>query len=296
MSLRIPSAFTASALLLGLSLLPSTAHAKALDRCGGVFLSASSSCEFKPIQECMTTCAVTSVEQVCAQKTFSMCNASCTLSDVTTCTQTRSDACTKQCETISTKSSHEVCTTECTDNCTAHAVSKGKFGGDTNRCHNSCLHDCNVRCDTCSTTDQSTDCTTKCMSVVQNECTEEVTRDCVLTCQTDNYTTCQTETVNTCNTTCQNKGGALFCDGQFIEASDLQACADQLAAEFSFNIDVNVHVAVNGNGSVTTTNDDGTKTTAKCSFGPPTGSAGSGMALGALAMLGVAVTRRRRRA
>jgi len=295
MTVRATSVFTASALLLGLSLLPSSAHAKALDQCGGVFLTADSKCEFKPVQDCMTTCATTSVEQACAQKTYTMCSASCTVSDVTTCTQSHTDTCTKECDTITTKSSHDVCTSECTDNCTTDAVGKGRFGGDMDRCHHGCQHDCDSDCDSCSTTDQTTDCMTKCMSVVQNECKEEVNRDCVLSCQTDNYTACETDTVNTCTTTCHDKGGALFCDGQYIDASDLQACANQLAVEFSFNIDVSVKV--NGNGSVTTTNNDGSKTTtsAKCSFGPPT-RGHTGMALGALAALGIVVARRRRRA
>ena len=294
MSILKTSAWLTLPCLLAASLLPSVAHAKSLDRCGGVFLSASSVCVFKPTQECMTTCATTSVEQTCAQKTYSMCSAGCTTTDVTTCTKTRASSCATQCDTITTKSSNEVCVSECSDTCSSSAVSKGHFGGDRDKCSKNCAHDCNEQCNTCSTTDQSTDCTTKCMSVVQSECLEEVNRECVLSCQTDNYTSCETETVNTCNTSCQTTGGALFCDGQFIEASDLQACVDQLASEFSFNIDISAHVAVSGNGAVTTTNKDGSKTTTKCSFSPPTRGQ-SGMALGALAMLGVAVTRRRRR-
>jgi MYXO-CTERM domain-containing protein len=136
---------------------------------------------------------------------------------------------------------------------------------------------------------------TKCMTVVENECKEEVNRECVLSCQTDNFTSCETDTTNTCTTTCHDKGGALFCDGQYIDASDLQACADQLAAEFSFNIDVTAHATVNGNGTVTTTNSDGSKTTTKCSFSPPT-RGHNGMVLGALAALGLVAARRRRRA
>jgi MYXO-CTERM domain-containing protein len=286
---------TASALLFGLSLLPGTAHAKALDKCGGIFLTASSACEFKPIQDCMTTCSTTSVEQVCAQKTFTMCSSMCTVSDTTMCTQTHTDSCMKECDSISTKSSHEVCTSECTDGCTNDAVGKHDFDGDQDKCHKNCDHDCNSHCDSCSTSDQSTDCMTKCTSIIQNECTEEVNRDCTLSCQTDNFTSCQTDTVNTCNTTCTDKGGAIFCDGQFLSADNLQDCADQLAAEFSFNIDVTVHATVNGNGSVTTTNSNGTKSTTHCSFSPPT-PGHSGMALGALAALGIVVARRRRRA
>jgi len=127
--------------------------------------------------------------------------------------------------------------------------------------------------------------------VVENECKEEVNRECVLSCQTDNYEDCQTETVNTCNTTCKDKGGALFCDGQYISASDLQACADQLASEFSFNIDVTAHAV-----ATVTNKTDGTKNEVKCSFAPPASGGGGAAALGALAALGIVLGRRRRRA
>ncbi|MEI9936565.1 MAG: hypothetical protein WDO69_05005 [Pseudomonadota bacterium] len=289
MSVRITSALSAFALLSGVLLLPHTAHAKALDQCGGVYLTADSQCEFKPIQDCQTTCSTTSVEQVCAQKTYSMCTDMCSTTDITSCTKTHSDSCSKECSTITEKSSHEVCVSECSDSCTSTAESDHHFGGDHGKCEASCSHDCNAKCDTCSTTDQTTDCETKCMSVTESECTEEVNRDCTLNCQTDNYESCQTDTVNTCNTTCKDKGGALFCDGQFIGTSDLQACANQLADEFNFDIDVTVHAAV-------TATENNTKSSTKCSFSPPTRGGNGAMALGALAALGVVLSRRRRRA
>jgi len=293
MSVRITSAVSAIALSAGL-LVPQLAHAKALDQCGGVYLSLDSHCEFKPIQQCETTCSTTSVEQVCAQKTYEMCGQSCTVTDITSCQKTRSDSCSKECETISSKSSREVCVSECSDDCTNDAVSNNHFHGDHGKCRKSCEHDCNARCDSSSTSDQSSECETKCQTIVENECTEQVNRDCVLSCQTDSYEDCQTETVNTCNTTCKDKGGALFCDGQYIAASDLQACADQLASEFSFDIDVTVHGV-----ATVTNNDDGSKKTvadSKCSFSPPARGRGAAAALGALAMLGVVLSRRRRRA
>ncbi|HYQ30296.1 MAG TPA: hypothetical protein VER04_23860 [Polyangiaceae bacterium] len=291
MSVRITSALSSIALLSSVLFVPQVAHAKALDQCGGVYLSVDSHCEFKPIQECETTCSTTSVEQVCAQKTYETCGKSCTVTDITSCKKSRSESCSKECETISSKSSHEVCVSECSDSCTSKAISDNHFHGDHGKCQHSCEHDCNAQCESSSTSDQTTDCETKCTSVVENECTEEVNRDCVLTCQTENYEDCQTETVNTCNTTCKDKGGALFCDGQFIGASDLQACADQLASEFSFDIDVTAHVT-----ATVTDKNDGSKASTKCSFAPPTRGQGGVAVLGALAVLGAVLGRRRRRA
>jgi len=289
MSVRITSALSAFALLSGVLLVPNLALAKSLDKCGGVYLSADSHCEFKPVQECETTCSTTSVEQVCAQKTYEMCGQSCTVSDTKSCKETHSESCSKQCETISTKSSREVCVSQCSDSCTSSAVSSNHFGGDRGKCQSSCNHDCNAQCDSSSSSDQSTDCETKCLSIVESECTEEVNRDCVLSCQTDNYESCQTETVNTCNTTCKDKGGALFCDGQYIGASNLQDCADQLASEFSFNIKVAAQAVSD------TASDCVDSASSKCSFSPPTRGQGGVAALGALAVLGVVVSRRRRR-
>jgi MYXO-CTERM domain-containing protein len=131
------------------------------------------------------------------------------------------------------------------------------------------------------------------MSVTTNECIAEVNRDCLIACQINNFEDCKTNTVQTCNTTCQNKGGAIFCDGQFINASDLQACADQLATEFSFNIDVNVNADVNGTVS-TVTKDSKTTTTAKCSFGAPPRNS-NGILAAALGAVAIVVARRRRR-
>lgn len=290
MSVRIASAWSGLALLSGVLLVPQAAQAKALEQCGGVYLSVDSHCEFKPIQECQTTCSTTSVEQVCAQKTYETCGQSCTVSDITSCKKTRSESCSKECQTISSKSSREVCVSECSDDCTSSAVSDNRFGGDHGKCQQSCAHACNAQCDSSSSSDQTTDCETKCQSIVENECTEQVNRDCVLSCQTDNYESCETETVNTCNTTCKDKGGAIFCDGQYINASNLQSCADQLATEFSFNIDVAAR-------AVAKTVDDctGSNVSSKCSFGPPP-NAGGVAAFGALATLGLVLGLRRRRA
>jgi hypothetical protein len=290
MSIRITSALSAFAVLSGVLLVPSAAQAKALDKCGGVYLNADANCEFKKIEECQTTCSTTAVEQVCAQKTYTSCSETCTESASTSCTKTQSESCSKECETISTKSSREVCVSKCSDSCTASAISGNRFNGDHNKCQRNCSHDCNARCESSSSSDQTTDCETKCQSVIENVCVEEVNRECVLGCQTDNYESCETQTVETCNTTCKDKGGALFCDGQFLAASDLQSCADQLAAEFSFDIDVTV------NAVVTATKDGADEATStKCSFSPPTRGT-SGMAVGALAALGLALSRRRRRA
>jgi hypothetical protein len=48
--------------------------------------------------------------------------------------------------------------------------------------------------------------------------------------------------VEQCETECETTGGAIFCDGQFLATEDVNACADELAAEFDLQVDVDLEV------------------------------------------------------
>jgi MYXO-CTERM domain-containing protein len=58
------------------------------------------------------------------------------------------------------------------------------------------------------------------------------------------YTACEEEQVETCEEECDTTGGAIFCDGNFLHASNLRACADELAAKIDIHLDVDVMVDV----------------------------------------------------
>jgi MYXO-CTERM domain-containing protein len=46
--------------------------------------------------------------------------------------------------------------------------------------------------------------------------------------------------VQHCEEECETTGGAIFCDGQFLNYADVRACADQLAAELNIMVDIEV--------------------------------------------------------
>jgi hypothetical protein len=76
---------------------------------------------------------------------------------------------------------------------------------------------------------------------------------CQRDCQTTNFESCQTTTVQTCQTDCHDQGGAIFCDGQFVNASDIDACASEIEASINVHLDVHVtaptvNVDTNGDG------------------------------------------------
>ena len=117
MSIRIFTVLSATTLLVTLTSLPSVAHAAALDKCGGVFVDGSFSCEFKPKKECQTTCETVAVEQSCAASLYTSCNSSCTSTSSTECTKTCSDSCTTSCKTDSSQSSRDYCVNDCSADC-----------------------------------------------------------------------------------------------------------------------------------------------------------------------------------
>jgi hypothetical protein len=79
------------------------------------------------------------------------------------------------------------------------------------------------------------------------------------------------------------EGGALFCDGQFVNASNTKSCADELNAKLKFDIDIDVKGSVNG--AVDATKDAGEDI---CSVGAVGGPNSGGT--GAAALLGLCAT------
>jgi hypothetical protein len=108
--------------------------------------------------------------------------------------------------------------------------------------------------------------------------------------------------VTECNEECEQTGAAIFCGGQYLVSSgDLQACADELSADFSISIDVDIDVDVDVDVDDTGADDDDDGVDldgdgdpdASCSVAPGNhvGSLGHGL----LFMLGFGATRIRRR-
>jgi MYXO-CTERM domain-containing protein len=48
--------------------------------------------------------------------------------------------------------------------------------------------------------------------------------------------------VEKCETDCKQTGGAIFCDGQFINADNADSCADELEAEVKIEIDIDAAI------------------------------------------------------
>jgi hypothetical protein len=128
-------------------------------------------------------------------------------------------------------------------------------------------------------------------------CTAEANIDCQIDCQTEQYVECEEEMVETCETECDTTGGAIFCNGQFLAAEDIEDCADELAAEIEIEVDVRLEVDaevdIDVNGNDDDEDEDGSDTI-NCSAVDASKPAGSGGSWFGLGLLGVACVLYRR--
>ena len=106
---------------------------------------------------------------------------------------------------------------------------------------------------------------------------------------------CKTELVQKCEQECEQTGGSLFCEGQFLAASDLQACADQLHAELAISVDVDIDVEVKCVDGVCEGESDADVDAKGGCLSTIDAGGGLGGALMALGVVGLHLTRRRRR-
>jgi MYXO-CTERM domain-containing protein len=89
---------------------------------------------------------------------------------------------------------------------------------------------------------------------------------CQVDCQESVYVECEQEMVEQCMTDCEDTGGAIFCDGQFVNADDAQSCADQVEASVSIEIDIEGAISAAADAVADTSEDvaDTTSDTASC--------------------------------
>lgn len=259
MHTRMLSLLSGSALAWALTLAPPARAA--LDACGGIFLTSDAHCSYVPKQECETSCQTSAVEQSCIASLATECESSCTESATSECTQACQTSCVEDCQQ-SNQSSRGLCRGECGADCESDCASS-----DSSICHDSCAHNCDSQCENhCHADDETVDCSTKCGTTCEGRCTATATVSCQRECQTTQFESCESTTVQTCRTDCHDNGGAIFCDGQFVNASDVEACAAQIEAEVAVHIDLDVNVDTS-NAVKVDTNGDG-KSDVSCSVSP----------------------------
>jgi hypothetical protein len=212
------------------------ARAGYLAACGDVWVDAFASCEILPTETCTTECMPVAVETVCAARLETTCEGSCTATADTLC---RTD-CETTCEPVCTAALPEGppnCMGMCVSGCSADCAAACGPGSPVH-CRSSCEQCCASNCRDECTPEPAPACDTTCVSSCFGTCEGRAKMDCQITCQDSAFSSCETTVVNECTNECETTGGAIFCDGQFMAAADLQACADELNTAFGFGLDV----------------------------------------------------------
>ncbi|MFT3926685.1 MAG: hypothetical protein QM778_29340 [Myxococcales bacterium] len=208
--------------------------------CGNIFLTGDAKCEWREKEECKTECTTEKVVTACVAKIYTSCENQCTASASTECEAGCTQSCTTDCDAqaaMDTPSCEELCDADCKKSCT---------DDETGRVQGCCMHNCEARCERkCEDAPdvmEPAQCGESCTTACGGSCTAQANVQCQQDCQTQTYQECETELVTTCNTKCEDDGGAIFCDGQFVNAANAKDCAADLKAKFNF--DINVHAAV----------------------------------------------------
>lgn len=278
-----------------------------LDACGGIFLSSDASCGYKPKEECMTECMTVAVEESCVSEVYNECETSCTTTASTECEASCTTSCVDNCTTTTTTENPPSCIDLCLADCDEDGG--GACGGSTHqsRCGRCAKHNCNKRCeDKCGDDPEpakvttTTECMPTCTNACMASCTAKVNTQCQVDCQERTYTSCEQKMVETCKTECKDKGGAIFCDGQFLNAVDVHDCADELKVKVKIDIDIDAALKAAGKtvdkaaSSVSKTVDDNVDTKCAVNHVGSTESRGTG-ALIVLPLIGLAFWRSRKR-
>ncbi len=132
----------------------------------------------------------------------------------------------------------------------------------------------------------------KCNASCTGSCTATANQTCQEQCQESSYAQCRADLANQCTTQCQESLGAIFCNGSYINASNVEQCIQQLDQILSAKI------AVSGSSSCTGDQCSGEaqgKASLSCSAATAGTAAGGLWAIGVAGAAVVAVRRRRER-
>lgn len=263
------------AVLAALPLSLAAGSAFAADPCGKFDFAdaASFSCKIEVKGGCSAQCTPLSFEAGCT--------GGCTATATMSCTGTCGTQCVASCDPTKLDC-YAGCHAECDEPVKQQCVASHPNDDCVTQAVAQCDIHCNAQCDVAT----DTNCAEHCQTCCNGGCTTQANFDC-------DYS-CFAELKGGCDVQCSEPDGALFCNGQYVHASDIDACITYLA-------DKGVTVDVSARGSVTCDlngcDGEGSAAAGICSVSNPgIESAAAGGA--SLAVLGLALglgARRRRR-
>lgn len=282
---NIRSIFLGALALLAPTLLPATAEAGGLDACGDIFVAGEAECTLYVDEICTAKCEPLSFTAACAAELRADCEGDCSASASVECTGSCEADCQASCEV---KPAEFNCVGACQADCSADC--QGRCSADSNsaECQASCKATCSASCDaSCEVTPAEADCEAKCQASCSGSCEAQANVDCQIECQASGFAECEADLQGGCEAQCQRPDGALFCDGQFVDAANLDACIAALQALFAIRVEVYADGSAECNGNTCYAEGE---VGCSCDAGGP----GDLPLAAALGLLGLGALRRRR--
>lgn len=223
------------------------ANAGALDACGDIFVDAGANCEVLVEGGCKAECQPDAFTAVCASEGSLSCSGQCNVAADVGCTGTCQTSCEAECNVDPATFD---CRGACEGNCSADCTAQCDASSNRAECEGSCKATCSAECDgSCTLEPGEADCTAQCMGSCNGECRADVNMDCQIGCQGDLYVECRVDFQDACEVQCESPSGAIFCEGQFIETSNIDNCV----AALRDLLNASVHVEAEASGSASFT-------------------------------------------
>jgi hypothetical protein len=71
--------------------------------------------------------------------------------------------------------------------------------------------------------------------------------DCQIDCQASGYVNCEANLQGGCEAQCDSGDGAMFCDGQYVQTTNIDECTAAIAAAFDIEVEVYADAECSGN-------------------------------------------------
>ncbi|HEY3822159.1 MAG TPA: hypothetical protein VGL81_33570 [Polyangiaceae bacterium] len=253
LGLRLGSTTLAACTLLLTTLaLPPVARADdAGTPCGNFDFSQGISCQIEVSGGCTADCTPLKLEAGCTGSCSMLPDIDCSNACQTTCTSTCSPSALD-------------CMAGCHGECDQPTTTTCQQQDPTADCVSQAQAQCDMHCkETCTT--PPTDCSQVCETCCDGSCSAQINFNCDFQC----FANLQ----GGCSVQCQKPAGAIFCNGQYVNASDVDACITYLATQ-------GVTVDISARGSVQCDSDGcngtGNASAGGCAVGPASTDGGSG--------------------
>jgi hypothetical protein len=227
------------------TLVAGSARADIFSDCGGAVFDGTETCTADVSASCDIACAAPKLQVACDAQLEASCSGGCTAT-LPSCQASCEGGCSGKC---SVNPGTFDCKTDCNATCQGNCSGACSSSGDQATCAGQCNASCAARCNTrCSGTPPTADCEGRCSLSCQGSCSGQANLSCDISCQAMGSASCTASLTEKCTGGCMAHT-AIFCDGNFINAADADACVNDLKSLF--------HIEVTGYASASSGCDGG---------------------------------------